>query len=168
MVVRQCTLENLAKLKVSEMNAKHDVVHDDLLYMCGNLQDEFRIMAGKNLLIVGGAGFLGYYLIQSVLHWNSNVGQQEKIKLTVFDNYSRGTPKWLDKLKSDPTLKLVTHDITQPLMADIENFHYIIHAASIASPIYYRLHPIETMDANVTGLRLLLDYCLSQKQKVDR
>ena len=165
MVVRQCTLENLAKLKVSEMNAKHDVVHDDLLYMCGNLQDEFRIMAGKNLLIVGGAGFLGYYLIQSVLHWNSNVGQQEKIKLTVFDNYSRGTPKWLDKLKSDPTLKLVTHDITQPLMADIENFHYIIHAASIASPIYYRLHPIETMDANVTGLRLLLDYCLSQKQK---
>ena len=50
-------------------------------------------------------------------------------------------------------------------MADIDDFQYIIHAASIASPIYYRLHPIETMDANVTGLRLLLDYCLRQKEK---
>jgi nucleoside-diphosphate-sugar epimerase len=41
----------------------------------------------------------------------------------------------------------------------------LIHAASIASPIYYRQHPIETMDANVNGLRFFLDYCLAQQQK---
>ena len=35
---------------------------------------------------------------------------------------------------------------------------FIIHAASIASPIYYRKYPIETIDANVTGLRNLLDF----------
>jgi UDP-glucuronate decarboxylase len=34
---------------------------------------------------------------------------------------------------------------------------FVIHAASIASPIFYRRHPIETMDANVIGLRNLLD-----------
>ena len=39
----------------------------------------------------------------------------------------------------------------------------MIHAASIASPTYYRLHPIETMDANVDGLRKLLDHALAQK-----
>ena len=27
-------------------------------------------MEGSNLLITGGAGFLGYYLVQSVLFWN--------------------------------------------------------------------------------------------------
>jgi UDP-glucuronate decarboxylase len=36
-----------------------------------------------------------------------------------------------------------------------------VHAASIASPTFYRLHPIETMDANVNGLRHLLDACVS-------
>ena len=35
---------------------------------------------------------------------------------------------------------------------------FIIHAASIASPLYYRKYPIETIDANVTGLRNLLDF----------
>ena len=52
------------------MNANHNVVHDDLVYMCGKLQEEFGTMAGKKLLIVGGAGFLGYYLVQAVMHWN--------------------------------------------------------------------------------------------------
>jgi UDP-glucuronate decarboxylase len=39
----------------------------------------------------------------------------------------------------------------------------VIHAASIASPTYYRKFPIETMDANVNGLRSLLEYALAQK-----
>lgn len=147
------------------MNANYNVVQEDLNYICDKLRNEFRIMSGKKLLIVGGAGFLGYYLTQSVLHWNSNIEKNEKIKITIFDNYSRGLPEWLKKLQGNASLKLVAQDITQKLRTEIEDFHYIIHAASIASPIYYRLHPIETMDANVTGLRQLLDYCLSQKKK---
>ena len=39
---------------------------------------------------------------------------------------------------------------------------YVVHAASIASPTYYRKYPIETMDANVNGLRTLLDYALDE------
>ena len=31
---------------------------------------------------------------------------------------------------------------------------YIIHLASIASPIFYRKYPIETLDANVTGYKI--------------
>jgi len=48
--------------------------------------------------------------------------------------------------------------MTAPLPPDIPDVAYVMHAASIASPTYYRKHPIETMDANVHGLRLLLDY----------
>jgi UDP-glucuronate decarboxylase len=40
----------------------------------------------------------------------------------------------------------------------------VIHAASIASPIFYRRYPIETMDANVNGLRNLLEYALARKR----
>ncbi len=147
------------------MKNAQDVVNIDLEYICGNLQEEFSQIAGKKLLIVGGAGFLGYYLIQSVLHWNSVVEPAQVIQLTVYDNYIRGIPDWLTNLKDNPHLTLVKHDITHPLPSDIDDFQYIIHAASIASPIYYRKYPIETMDANVNGLRSLLEYCRNQMQK---
>lgn len=139
------------------MKSAAEIVQDDLAYMAKGLDQEFSSMSGKSLLIVGGAGFLGYYLVQSVLHWNK-VSSKAPIELTVWDNWMRGMPDWLSALKSDPHLTLGTHDIVQPLPADMPDFDYIIHAASIASPIFYRQFPIETMDANVNGLRILLDY----------
>jgi nucleoside-diphosphate-sugar epimerase len=142
-----------------------DVVDKDLEYICSNLKDELVPLSGKRLLITGGAGFLGYYLIQSILRWNKTVDQAPSIQLTVYDNYIRGLPGWLTKLEGDENLTLVEHDITNPLPQDIGDFQYIIHAAAIASPTYYRKYPIETMDANVNGLRYLLEYCQEQKEK---
>lgn len=141
-----------------------DVVNNDLSYICNHLAAEFASLAGKKLLITGGAGFLGYYLVQAVLFWNHHSDLAD-IQVTVYDNYMRGVPDWLTALADDPNLVLVKRDIIQPLPDDIEDFQYIIHAASIASPIYYRKFPIETMDANVNGLRHLLEYCRSQKEK---
>ena len=67
-------------------------------------------------------------------------------------------------LESNPYLILREHDITLPLTEDMQDFSYIVHAGSIASPNFYRKFPIETMDANVGGLRILLDYSLSKKK----
>lgn len=139
------------------------VIRQDLDYIGQHLKEELAGMAGKKLLITGGAGFLGYYLIQAILHWNSTVGDERTIPITVYDNYIRGVPAWLTGLAEDKNLTLVKHDITQPLPHNIDDFHYIIHAASIASPTYYRKFPIETMDANVNGLRSLLEYCRKQQ-----
>lgn len=140
-----------------------DIVAEDLANMSDRLNAEFREMSGKRLLIIGGAGFLGYYLVQAPLAWNQ-ISEHAPIDVTVFDNWVRGKPDWLSALEDDPSLTLKTHDITEPLPEDMGDFDYIIHAASIASPIFYRKYPIETMDANVNGLRHLLDYVLSQKQ----
>ncbi|MCG3118826.1 MAG: dTDP-glucose 4,6-dehydratase [bacterium] len=142
-----------------------EIVNQDLEYICRNLKDELAEMAGKRLLITGGAGFLGYYLVQSILHWNKKTAEARSIHLTVYDNFMRGVPAWLTKLEKDHNLTLVEHDITNPLPKMIGDFQYIIHAASIASPIYYRAHPLATMDANVNGLRFLLEYCREQKDK---
>jgi UDP-glucuronate decarboxylase len=141
------------------MNSATDIVRQDLDYICDGLTEEFRRMAGKRVLITGGAGFLGYYFVQSVLHWNRRQASASQIEVVVYDNFARGVPDWLTALGSDPKLSVVRHDVTLPLPDDIGTFEFIIHGASIASPIYYRLHPIETMDANVNGLRFLLDYC---------
>ena len=139
-----------------------DIVDADLAKMCVDLHQEFTTMGGKRLLIVGGAGFLGYYFVQSVLRWNETDGAANPIDVTVFDNYIRGVPEWLSALAGTPNLRLVEHDITNPLPADMGDIQYIVHAASIASPIFYRQYPIETMDANVNGLRSLLEYAKGQ------
>lgn len=141
------------------MNCGNDVIEADLDYICANLRDDFAQMAGKNLLITGGAGFLGYYFIQSVLHWNRTDGDAPGVRVTVYDNFMRGIPDWLANLENEPDLNIVRHDVNDPLPENATDFEYIIHGASIASPIYYRRHPVETMDANVNGFRRLLDYC---------
>lgn len=147
------------------MKNAQDVVNGDLKYINENLKSEFSRLAGKNLLITGGAGFLGYYLIHAVLYWNNHTDESHNIQVTVYDNYIRGVPQWLLKLKKHKNLTLLKQNVINPLPSDISDFQYIIHAAGIASPIYYRAHPIETMDANVNGLRHLLDYCKVQKEK---
>lgn len=147
----------------NEPRNAQEVVTSDLMDITERLHQEFGRMSGQKLLIVGGAGFLGYYLVQSVLFYNQSAAKP--IEVTVYDNYIRGIPQWLKALEGDRHLRLVKHDITHPLPEDMEEVDWIIHAASIASPIFYRKHPIATMDANVGGLRTLLDYCLKRKDQ---
>jgi UDP-glucuronate decarboxylase len=145
------------------VKSAEQIVHEDLDFICSELAEEFSELNGKKLLLIGGAGFLGYYLIKSLLHRNEKTDAGKAVAVTVYDNFIRGVPDWLTALESNANLKLIRHDITHPLPDDIEAFDYIIHAASIASPVFYRKYPIETMDANVDGLRLVLNYCLKMQ-----
>ncbi|MCZ6672387.1 MAG: NAD-dependent epimerase/dehydratase family protein [Verrucomicrobia bacterium] len=149
---------------LSEKSAE-SIICEDLDFICDELRDEFVQLLGKKLLIVGGAGFLGYYLVQAALHLNEGTPDSKSVEVTVFDNFIRGVPDWLTQLEVNPSLQIIRHDITQPLPADLPAFDFVIHAASIASPTYYRKFPIQTMDANVSGLRLILDYCLKQRDE---
>lgn len=154
----------MEKLVTEVLPTAAEVVASDLAAISERAGAEFTAMEGGKLLLVGGGGFLGHYLVQSVLHWNATHATQP-ILLTVWDNWIRGVPPWLEPLKSDPTLTLSTVDITAPLPADMDDFDWVIHAASIASPTFYRQYPIETMDANVNGLRSLLEYSKAQTEK---
>ena len=147
------------------MKSSQDVVDTDIDLLTSQLRQELPALSDRHLLIAGGAGFLGYYLVQAPLAWNRRNPSEAPIRVTVLDNFIRGVPAWLTALKGDPHLRLLTHDITQPLPDDLGDHQYLIHAASIASPTYYRKCPIETMDANVNGLRHLLNYCLSRQQQ---
>lgn len=146
------------------MENARSIVEQDLVYMCQRLEQELGTIGGQKVLITGGAGFLGYYLVQVIDYWNREFRPSGLIDLTVFDNYIRGMPEWLLKLKDESRLNLIAHDITRPLPDGMDDdFAFIIHAASIASPTFYRKYPIETMDANVNGLRHLLEYIKQQK-----
>lgn len=139
-----------------------DLLAEDLEAVCVDLTDEFRQMSGHRLLITGGGGFLGYYLVQSVLHWN-DTRPGAKISVAVYDNYFRCVPDWLEALRGRPDLELRRHDMIEPLPADMGHFDYVIHAAGIASPMFYRAQPLKCIDANINGLRNLLDYALAER-----
>ena len=149
------------------MNNAEDVINDDLNYILDNLKDEFNIASGKSILIVGGAGSLGYYLVKSIVLWNE-VNPNCSIEISVVDNFFRGYPKWLKNLKYNNKIKLIKHDITNPLKTEIGFFDYIIHGATIASPVIYRKYPIETMNSNVDGLRNLLNFTIKQVKRTKK
>lgn len=146
------------------MRDAHTVVQTDLDTICERLADDFAGLEGKTVLMTGGAGFLGYYMVQAVVHWNRHHRRSGAIGMTVLDNYFRGVPAWLTELQDHEHLTLRRHDIIEPLPADLPEAQAIIHAAGIASPIYYRKYPIETMDANISGLRHLLDHCVRRSR----
>ena len=151
------------KTKKATTISHEDVEEEDMSYIIQSLKNEFSVLSGNNILITGGAGFLGYYFVKSFIKWNSLKKSSSKISVTILDNFSRGMPEWISKIKKDAHLNLIKNDITEPIKFS-KHFDYIIHAASIASPIYYRKNPIQTMDANVSGLRNLLDFSLKQKE----
>ena len=149
---------------VTPQNAR-EVVEGDLATIQDRAGTELERLAGRRLLITGGAGFLGHYIVQAALYWNRGAPGRDPIRVTVYDNYARGIPAWLGELNGRGDLTLVEHDVREALPDDIEDFEYVIHAAGIASPTYYRRHPIETMDANIHGLRHLLDYARRQSDR---
>jgi len=145
------------------METLQELLEKDLTHLTTALRDELGAMEGSNLLVTGGGGFLGYYLVQTVFFWNERKAAGRPIHVTVLDNYKRGAPEWLMALRGNRSLTLVEHDVSKPLPTGLREFQYIIHAAGIASPTYYRRFPIETMDTNVNGLRFLLDYARARQ-----
>lgn len=133
------------------------VVAEDLERMCERIADSLEALSGRRLLLSGGAGFLGYYLVSTIVAWNRRSASGDAVELTVWDNFVRGVPLWLEAAGAEPHVTVEERDVTQPIVDDVA-VDYVIHAAGIASPTFYRRFPIETIDANVVGLRRLLDH----------
>jgi UDP-glucuronate decarboxylase len=126
---------------------------DEVIARLGELNGRF---AGKRILLTGAAGFLGAQFLHYFLRLNDGGHLVAPCRLVALDNYMRGIPRWLEELEARPDLTVQKADIIATREFDRPDF--IIHAASIASPTFYRQFPIETMDANTIGLRNLLDH----------
>ncbi len=124
---------------------------------------ELRRLEGKTVLVAGGAGFLPSYLVDTLAHANERL-LETPCRVISTDNMLTGLSSRLAHLADRDDVVLLQHDITEPLALD-ERVDYIVHAASVASPTWYRQYPLETIDVNVGGTRNLLD--LARADEVD-
>ena len=136
-----------------------NILQNDIKHTLNGLTTAERAkFNGSTVLITGCAGFLGYYMMQFFAAECEELGIKKIIGL---DNFMLGQPGWIKELEKNPKVALRKFDIIKDNIADIEGASeadFIIHMASIASPMFYRKYPIETLDANIWGLRSLLDY----------
>src|SRR5262245_27515785 len=104
------------------MNSAQDVRNRDLEYIREALRAEWPLLAGSRVLMTGGAGFLGHYMIQALTHLNGSAPAADRIAVTVWDNFSRGLPGRLAALNEQRALALRKYDLRWPLPADLEDF----------------------------------------------
>lgn len=135
------------------------IVQQDLERIYNDLTPEERAgLKDGTVLLTGGAGFLGFYLINFLTSYREQLGIKKVICL---DNFQVGCPQWLQELSREGLVELHKFNVITDSIADVsgaEEADLIYHMASIASPVFYRKYPIETLDANIWGLRSLLEF----------
>jgi UDP-glucuronate decarboxylase len=141
------------------------IVNEDLEYIYNNLSDKEKAkFDNATILLTGCGGFLGYYFIHFFTRYKKELNIKKVIGL---ENFLTGNKDWLEEMEGTydffdlHKFNIITDDIGQVPGASDANL--IIHMASIASPTFYRIYPVETIDANITGLRRLFDYYLNKK-----
>lgn len=139
-----------------------DIVTEDIKSIVKHLGNQVDILSGKTLLISGGAGFMGSYFLHTLLHLNK-YKFKKPCKVICVDNYITGTREQLIGEIRSKNITFIEHDVSKPLRLRRKT-HYIIHAAGIASPVYYRKYPLEAIEVNTRGTKNLLE--LGRKHKV--
>ena len=109
----------------------------------------------KQILVTGGAGFIGSHLCERLLNEGNAV--------ICLDNFYSGSKKNIWHLIGHPGFELVRHDVTEPYRAEIDE---IFNLACPASPVFYQYDPIQTTKTSVFGTFNMLGLAKRTKAKI--
>lgn len=138
------------------------IIQGDIKAIAKSIKKEARQLEGKTLLISGGAGFLGSYIIATIYALNKKV-LKKACRVISIDNYITGKKRRIREEIKDQNFIFKEADVTKPISID-EKVDYIIHAAGLASPVYYQKYPLETIESATIGVKKLLE--LGRRNKV--
>jgi len=92
------------------------------------------------ILVTGGAGFIGSHLCERLLG--------EGHEVVCLDNFFTGSKKNIHHLLDSHSFELIRHDITEPILLEVDR---IYNFACPASPVHYQYNPVKTVKTSVMG-----------------
>jgi len=109
-----------------------------------------RVFDKKNILITGGAGFVGSHLCDRLIKEN---------KVICLDNFLTSPEENINHLLVNPDFEFIKHDLTKPIdleevneLSDFklpfQGIQEVYHLACPTSPADYLKHPVKTLLAN--------------------
>jgi UDP-glucuronate decarboxylase len=94
----------------------------------------------NRILVTGGAGFLGSHLCERLVEQGHDV--------VCVDNFFTSQKTNVAHLLERPNFDLIRHDITQPIILEVDQ---IYNLACPAAPGHYQYNPIKTLKTSVMG-----------------
>jgi len=114
-----------------------------------------RLALTSQILVTGGAGFLGSHLCDRLLADGADV--------VCLDNFFTGTRSNIRHLVDHKSFELVRHDVTQPMHFEVDQ---IFNLACAASPVHYQADPVQTTRSSVLGAMNVLELARRTKARV--
>jgi UDP-glucuronate decarboxylase len=107
------------------------------------------------ILVTGGAGFIGSYLCERLVH--------DRHEVICLDNYFTGSKRNISHLLKADNFELLRHDIINPIDVEVDQ---IYNLACPASPVFYQFNPVRTIQANVLGVTNMLELAKRTKARI--
>jgi len=126
----------------------------DVEEVAKHLGKDAKHFAGTTVLLTGGHGFFGRHFTTMFAYLNERV-LSKPCQLIVVDNHLTSEANG----DSANGHRFMVHNVIEPLQLDTP-IDYVIHAAGIASPYYYRKYPLETLEVATVGTKHLLNLAL--------
>ncbi|UDQ98637.1 NAD-dependent epimerase/dehydratase family protein [Lentisphaerota bacterium WC36G] len=125
--------------------------------MTNTIDDNF--FNNKNILITGGAGFIGSNIISKLLQLNANI--------TCLDDFSTGSLKNIEPFFKNSNFSLIEGSICckQMCLKAIKNIDYVLHQGAIGSVPRSVENPLKSINANTMGFVNILNAAKEAKVK---
>lgn len=121
----------------------------------------------KNVLVIGGAGFIGSHLCDELI---------KDSKVICIDNFSSGDEKNIDHLLAHPNFRFIRHDISEPInfkdfyeldsfKIEFQGIQEIYNLACPTTPIHFQQNRMANLLANSYAVKNGLDLALKYQAK---
>lgn len=141
-------------------------IDEQLQTICTGVGFDVHKFAGKTVAITGCSGFLGSWFLAFFQFLNTNYLNAPVTVVGIDSFIATDKDNYIVDL-SDSNIRIEKGDCSDKTQLQsilgLYDVDYIIHAAGIASPIFYRKFPIETIEGMALGLINLLKIATEKK-----